>query len=138
MARKLKFPWNGETFFIAEDRWFEIAEEVEDFITIFDITNFQKRPKLSKLARAYSMMINFAEGEVTHNEVYRALQKQLGDVKNKGKAGETIAARALIALQELVLGVLPEEDKTSGVSEPTVGGDGESEKKATRTRARRS
>ena len=103
--RKIEIEWRGETFFISEDRWFELAEEVEEIITLVDIHEITIRPRLTKIARAYSVMINFAGGESTPSDVHRDMLAQLGDAaKPGGQTRKIIASNAIMVLAQVILG----------------------------------
>lgn len=102
--KKIEIEWRGEALTIAEDRWFELAEEVEEVITLIDIDQMSVRPKLTKIARAYSIMVNFAGGESTPGEVHRDMMGQLGAARRSGTERKLIAANAIMVLAQLILG----------------------------------
>ena len=110
MVKKLEIEWQGEAFTIPEDQWFELAEAVEEVITLIDIHEITIRPKLTKIARAYSIMINFAGGSATPAEVHHDMMRELGESKKSGKARKLIAANAIMVLSQLILGDAQDDD----------------------------
>ncbi len=107
--KKIEIEWQGETLTIGEDQCFELAEEVEEVITLVDLSEIIKRPKLTKMARAYSVMINFAGGESTPAEVHKSMMQQLRNVPDEDGERRIIASDALNALVMIIMGGAPEE-----------------------------
>ena len=132
--KKIEIEWGGETLTIAEDQWFELAEEVEEVITLIDIHEITVRPKLTKIARAYSIMINFAGGESTPAEVHHDMMAQLGKSKKSGKVRKLIAANAIMVLSQVILGGAQDDDADDDADASTDAGADDIEKKPPRRR----
>ena len=107
MTKVLKIEWKGETLTINEDEAFEVGEEIEEIATLTELAEMGTRPKLHKLARCYSVMINFAGGNSTPREIHSEMMRQM----KAGERGELMIAQAVATLIAILMDGAPENDE---------------------------
>jgi len=111
--KAIEIEWKGQPLIITESEAFEIGEVIEEVVTLGELADMGERPKFRKLARCYSLMINFAGGKSTPAEVHTMMMDQ---IKGDGKAKELLVAHAVGTLVEILMDGAP-------------AGDGDTEKK---------
>lgn len=107
MSKGIEIEWQGETFVIAEDEVFELAEKIEEIIPITDLAAMSTAPKFTKLARCFSEMINFAGGKTTPREVHHMMMSEIKDGDN---AEAALATSAVSTLIEILMDGAPQDD----------------------------
>jgi hypothetical protein len=66
----ISLTFGGDEFTIKGNRVMKLIAQIEDVISLQELTT---QPKLSKLAEAYALAINYAGGKVMIDEVYASL-----------------------------------------------------------------
>jgi hypothetical protein len=121
MKSNLKIEWAGKEYTILASEAFEVADLVEDVITISEIPELAAKPKLTTIAKVYGIMLRFAGAEVTNEEIRLAILSQM----KSGQAEKAIADQAITALLEILFDGAPVDDvedeppkKVSALSKP--------------------
>lgn len=105
----IKLTWKGKDYTIPEKKAFEVGDEIEDVLTLYELAAMGKRPKFHKLARCFGIMLRFAGCKVSDREVHSEMMTQI-----KSGAGEDmVAANAVNALMAVLLDGAPEGDGDS-------------------------
>jgi hypothetical protein len=66
----ISLTFGGDEFTIKGNQVMKLIAQIEDVISLQELTS---QPKLSKLAEAYALAINYAGGKVMIDEVYASL-----------------------------------------------------------------
>jgi len=106
MKSNLKIEWAGKEYTILASEAFEVADLVEDVITISEIPELAAKPKLTTIAKVYGIMLRFAGAEVTNEEIRFAILNQM----KSGQAEKAIADQAITALLEILFDGAPVDD----------------------------
>lgn len=108
--------WKGEEYPITEDRAFEVADALEEIVTVFELhamVSDIKALKVNKLARAFAALLTELGAKATPREVRSAI---VDGLKGQGDASQwgTIA----MTLLSILFDGLPEgEGETEGNAE---------------------
>lgn len=94
MARAVEIEWNGETYFIPESETFQVAEQIEEIIDLADYEQLQHKPKLTKIAKCYGIMLRHAGADVTDAQLHQEILR--GAVTGEQKAEQVLVAMSLI------------------------------------------
>ena len=113
--KKIELSWMDEDFVIPEKEVFEVGEQIEEIVTLGQLSAMANNPRFHKLARCYSLMINHAGGNATPEKVYAVMMAQI----KTGSEKQLVAAAAINTLAEILMDGAPESDD-----------DGDDEKKA--------
>lgn len=121
MKSNLTIKWAGKDYTILASEAFEVADQIEDVITISEIPALAARPKLTTIAKVYGIMLRHAGAKVRDDEIRSAI---LAEMKS-GQTENIIADGALVALMEILFdGAVDNGDgddepkKTSALSKP--------------------
>ena len=115
---QINVTWDGESYKIKENDVFALGEQIEEIVTLQELSEMGAHPKFRKLARCYAVMVNYAGGHVTPQEVHSMMMSELKSAKPQEK--EIMVAEAVSTLVEIIMDGAP-------ISEQ----DGPSEKKRT-------
>lgn len=118
MMKSIQIHWDGEDFAIAERDIFSLGEQIEEIVTLSELSQMGVHPKFRKLARCYAVMVNFAGGNTTPTEVHSAMMDELKGASEGTR--DILVAEAVGTLVEIIMDGAPEGD----------GDDGDSGKKA--------
>ena len=105
--KAIKIEWKGQPLIITESETFELGEEIEEVITLNELAEMADKPKFRKLAKCYSIMINFAGGASTPAEIYSLMMDQ---IKGDSEATELLIAEAVSTLIEILMDGAPADD----------------------------
>jgi hypothetical protein len=94
LMREINLIFKGITYTVSDKRAFALGEQVEEIMSLADISAFQKNPKMFKLAKAFATMLRFAGAKVTNEDV---MQELVG-----GADREAAQARAGAAMSDLI------------------------------------
>ncbi len=122
--KDIDIEWKGESFIIKEDEAFELAERIEEIVSISELAAMSVSPKFTKLSRCYAEMINFAGGKATPREVHQLMMAQ---IKNNAAVEAELATVAVTTLVAILMDGAPEDDEV----EPETGEAKSSSKAAT-------
>lgn len=106
--KPIAIEWDGEEYVISESEAFEVGEAIEEIISLTEIGEMAKRPRFHKLAKCYSVMINFAGGHATPQDVHKVMMQQLKN--GDAKSATILAMNAASALIEILMDGAPEGD----------------------------
>ena len=81
---------------------FQIGDQIEDIVTLAEISQWAVKPKMFKLARCYGAMLRFAGARVADTDVFTEIMTAKADAD-----GNLVAAQAIGALAELLTGGAP-------------------------------
>lgn len=101
--RAVVMSWRGKEYTIPATRAFEIGDQIEDIVTLAEISQWAAKPKMFKLARAYGAMLRFAGARAADADVFTDIMAAKADAD-----GNLVAAQAIGALAELLTGGAPE------------------------------
>lgn len=105
--------FRGKSYTIRENSTFEVAEEIEDIVTLGEITTWGRNPKFTKISRCFGTMLRFAGCDVTDQDVYKDMMASITKLSAKGdeeQARGLMAAQAVSALMAVLMGEAPEGD----------------------------
>lgn len=103
--RAVNMRWRGKDYTIPATKAFQIGEQIEDIVTIAEISQWATKPKMHKLARCYATMLRFAGCKVADATVFDEIMGAQADAD-----GNMAAAQAIGALAELLTGGSPDGD----------------------------
>lgn len=112
MAKNFTVEWKGVKHVIPENEIFELADAVEDVVTIGELAEMGAKVKLTKIAAAYAAILRHVGVDVSGNEVWRYMLSDLGP-----KGPQARQSAILVALESL-MGIL-----TAGMPLATDGGE---------------
>ena len=115
--------FRGQTYSIAENRMFEVAEEIEDIVTLGEITTWGRNPKFTKISRCFGTMLRFAGCTVTDSDVYKDMMASITKLSEEGSEDQArglMAAQAVSALMAVLMGGAPESDGADAPEKPTA------------------
>tara|TARA_R110000851_G_scaffold180991_2_gene328660 strand:- start:266 stop:634 length:369 start_codon:yes stop_codon:yes gene_type:complete len=92
--------WAGEKLTINENEAFEVGELIEEIVTLGELAEMGEKPRFFKLARCYSVMINFAGGNTTPKAVHSEMMKQ---VKGGGEQSTLLIGDAIAGLIAILM-----------------------------------
>jgi hypothetical protein len=76
--------WKDQEYRIPAEKAFAVGEQVEDVVSLVELSAGAQKPKLFKIARAYGVMLRFAGCKVSDADVHREIVASL----LKGPQGE--------------------------------------------------
>lgn len=115
--------FRGQSYTIRENSTFEVAEEIEDIVTLGEITTWGRNPKFTKISRCYGTMLRFAGCDVSDRDVYKDMMASITQLSAKGgedQARGLMAAQAVSALMAVLMGGAPEGDGEDAPGKPTA------------------
>lgn len=113
--RSIKLEWNGEDFCIRPDQAFAAAEVVEQFVTLTDLPKLGEHLPLTKLARCFAALVEFAGGHADAADVHKFMLAEMKAVENDaGKADAMLAVKVIHDLVEVLMDGAPEMDAADG------------------------
>jgi len=112
--KKIAIDWAGESYAIPEKDVFELGEQIEDIVSLSDLSKLAESPNFRRIARCYSVMINFAGGNVTPAEIHTAMMDQLKGASDDDRL--QVVTAAISTLLELLMDGAP-NDLLEGGSE---------------------
>jgi len=65
--------WGGQTYTIPSDRVMPAIARVEEIVTLVELIEMSKKPRLSVIAEAYATVLRLAGASVTTEEVYAGM-----------------------------------------------------------------
>lgn len=93
----IRLTFKGQDFVIPDSRAFELGLEVEEIVTLSQISTLLMNPKFHKIAQCFGLMLRFAGCKVSDREVLQEmLSKAKEGVPGAGRAA-AIDALAMIA-----------------------------------------
>lgn len=119
----LKF--RGEEYRVPEARAFELGGEVEEVVTLAEISSWGSAPKFFKIARAFGVMLRFAGCRVSDTEVKAeidaSIARAIGTDVTPEAGAEMFAVMAVQQLQAVLFSGAPPGDGTEAAPEkPTA------------------
>ena len=111
--KKITIEWAGETYTIKESDAFAVGEMIEEIIPLTELAAMKDHPKFHKIARCYSVMINYAGGNTTPGYVHSAMMKEIKAADGTETQG-LLAITALAILMEFLMDGAPEFDGDDG------------------------
>jgi len=96
--------WKGKAYTIPEKKAFEVGDEIEDVLTLYELAAMGERPKFHKLAKCFGIMLRFAGCKVSDRDVHSEMMRQIKD----GAGEDMVAANAINALMAVLLDGAPE------------------------------
>ena len=93
--------WNGAAYPVAPDQIISLIARIEDVLTLFELQQMALRGTLpqGKIAKAYTIALNFAGCPVTESEVYYGMFPQNEEEENSDEmATAAHVVRGLMAL----------------------------------------
>lgn len=70
--QKVTLSWKGQQFEVAADRVMMLIAQIEDVITLPELSNPRGRP-LAKISMAYGAALRFAGAKVRDDEIYASM-----------------------------------------------------------------
>ena len=110
MMQKIELTWKGEDFTIPESEVFEVGEQIEEIVTLGELSAMSSKPQFRKLSRCFSVMINHAGGTATPAEVHSMMMEQIKAGTGRGD----LATAAISTLVEILMDGAPERDGDEG------------------------
>lgn len=104
--REIKVTWGETEYAITENMAFEMADAIEDHVTVFELSDMlrdMKKVRLNKLARAYAAMLNELGAKTTARDVKASLVAGL-------KAGDGEWVGVVTALIAILFDGVPETE----------------------------
>ena len=84
--KNIKIEWKGKKIVILESDAFELGEAIEEVVSLTALAQMAEKPQFHKLARCFSIMINYGGGVSTPSEVHKLMMQQVKDGGEQGKA----------------------------------------------------
>ena len=115
--------FRGQSYTIREGSAFEVAEEIEDIVTLGEITTWGRNPKFTKISRCFGTMLRFAGCDVSDQTVYKDMMASITRLAAKGdedQARGLMAAQAVSALMAVLMGGAPMGDGEDAPGKPTA------------------
>jgi hypothetical protein len=109
--RSVDLTFRGRAWSIPADRAFQVAERVEEIVTLSEIAAWGRAPKFTKLARVYGEMLRFAGCKVSDADVYAEMMaemKAMAGSGDKDAAQDMMAVAAVRALFDVLMDGAPE------------------------------
>ena len=106
--KQITLKWDGQVYEIKENEAFEIASELEEFVSLNDLQKMSESPRFTLLARCLATMLNFGGASVTPSEVHKAM---LAELKGGENAAAELSVVVLSALIEILMDGAPDEDE---------------------------
>lgn len=103
--RAVNMQWRGKEYTIPATQAFQVGEQIEDIVTLAEISQWASKPKMFKLAKCYAIMLRFAGCKVADSVVFDDIMSAKEDAN-----GNLAAAQAIGALAELLTGGSPAAD----------------------------
>lgn len=97
--------WEGEEYTIPEKQAFQVGEDVEDILTVYDLISMGSSVKFRKLAKCFGIMLRHAGCKVSDSQVHSKMMEQ---VKSGGE--DVVAQNALFALMAVLMDGAPEDE----------------------------
>jgi hypothetical protein len=94
--RRIEFSFRGNDYAIPAHRAFKVGADVEEILTLADLSNFARRPLMFKLASAFATMLRAAGSKVRDEDVFEDMTGGEDPVSAQEKAAA--AMNALIAI----------------------------------------
>lgn len=102
----IKLTWAGKDYTIPEKKAFEVGDEIEDVLTLYELAAMSEKPKFHKLARCFAIMLRCAGCKVSDRDVHSEMMRQV----RTGAGEEMVAANAVNALMAILLDGAPEAE----------------------------
>lgn len=104
--------WGAE-YRIPEEKAFEVADRLEDIVTLGELMSWGDKPKFVKIAKAYGMMLRFAGCKVSDADVHGEMMAQVKALAVAGSgsneaAQEILATKAVGALVAILMDGAPQ------------------------------
>lgn len=115
--------FRGQTYTIRENSAFEVAEVIEDIVTLGEITTWGRSPKFTKISRCFGAMLRFAGCDVTDQAVYKDMMASVTKLSVAGSEEEArglLAAQAVGALMAVLMGGAPDGDGEDAPGKPNA------------------
>lgn len=115
--------FRGGSYTIRETSAFDVAEQIEDIVTLGEITTWGRNPKFTKISRCFGAMLRFAGCIVTDQDVYKDMMASITQLSANGDESQArglMAAHAVSALMAVLMGGAPEGDGGDAPGKPTA------------------
>lgn len=121
MRSNLTIQWQGKDYTILASDAFDVADQIEDVITISEIPSLAAKPKLTTIAKVYGIMLRYAGAKVRDDEIRSAILREM----KSGQTENMMADGVILALLEILFDGAtnddedaPEPKKESALSKP--------------------
>lgn len=114
--KAISLTWDGETHIIKPNQAFEAAEVVERHMSLMDVAKIKDNLPLTKLARCYADLVEFAGGYAEAAEVHSVMMQQMKAqaVMSSDGAQSMLVVKALQDLVEILMDGAPEMEEPDG------------------------
>ncbi len=116
----IEIEWKGETYTITERDAFEVADAIEDVVTLGQLVQMRsdgENIRFARLAKAYSAMLNATGAQTTPDEVRNAFLAGLQDDNPLDRL--KLSLEAIDNLIIMVMGDAPKVDPETADTDDT-------------------
>jgi len=105
--------FKGTDYKILENSAFEVAEEVEEIVTLAELAKMQTNPKFVKIAKCLGVMLRFAGAKVSDKDVHSEIIREIAGLSEEdaGAAKDMLAAQAIGSLMAVLMDGAPIDDE---------------------------
>lgn len=107
MSQKIDITWKGKDYSIPANETFELGEEIEDVISLAEISNMAQKPNFRRIARCYSIILNFAGAHTNPQEIHSVMMDQMKNGEEAEQLG--LITSAIQTLLAILMDGAPEE-----------------------------
>lgn len=108
----IRLEFKGTVYEVQENRAFEAGEMLEEIVSIAEIGSWGNSPKFHKLARVFSVLLNYAGADVTKEEVFAEMMREIHTAGDD--ADGILAVKAVEALVGVLMDGAPDEIEGEG------------------------